>query len=42
MVIIPERHFAVAAMANMERAEPPEVVRGILDLYHMPSPDPAK
>jgi CubicO group peptidase (beta-lactamase class C family) len=41
LVIIPERHFAVAAMANMERTEPSVVIRGILDLYHMPSPDPA-
>ena len=42
LVIIPQRHFAVAAMANMERAEPSVVIRGILDLYHMPSPDSAK
>jgi serine beta-lactamase-like protein LACTB len=42
MVIIPERHFAVAVMANLERAAPSEIVRGILELYNMPSPDPAK
>ena len=43
MVIIPERHFAVAALANMDAVRPLDVVRGILDLYHMPYPDrPAK
>ena len=41
LVIIPARHFAVAAMANMERTEPSEVVGGILELYDMPKPDPA-
>ncbi len=42
MVIIPGKHFAVAALANMDEVEPSEVVRGILDLYNMPHPNPAK
>jgi serine beta-lactamase-like protein LACTB, mitochondrial len=42
MVIVPERHFAVAALANMDGAEPFEVVRGILELYNMPYPNRAK
>jgi CubicO group peptidase (beta-lactamase class C family) len=36
LAIIPERHFAVAMMANMEGAKLSEVAGGILDLYHMP------
>jgi serine beta-lactamase-like protein LACTB, mitochondrial len=36
LAIIPERHFAVAVMANMEGAKLSEVAGGILDLYHMP------
>jgi CubicO group peptidase (beta-lactamase class C family) len=42
MVIIPERHFAVAALANMDGVELSAVVRGILELYNMPYPNPAK
>src|SRR5258708_23772128 len=42
MVIIPGRHFAVAALANMDGVEPSEVVRGILDQFNMPHPNPAK
>ncbi|MBZ5723775.1 MAG: hypothetical protein LAP87_02155 [Acidobacteriia bacterium] len=42
MVIIPEKHFAVAALANLEDAEPFEVVRGILEQFNMPYPTPAK
>jgi serine beta-lactamase-like protein LACTB len=42
LVIIPERHFAVAALANMEEAEPVEVVHGILKLLNMPYPNRAK
>jgi CubicO group peptidase (beta-lactamase class C family) len=42
MVIIPEKHFAVAALANMDEVDPVVVVRGILDLYNMPRPNPAK
>jgi hypothetical protein len=38
MVIIPEKHFAVAALANMDAVDPADVVRGILDLYNMPHP----
>ena len=38
MVIIPEKHFAVAALANMDAVNPADVVRGILDLYNMPHP----
>jgi CubicO group peptidase (beta-lactamase class C family) len=42
MVIIPGRHFAVAALANMDQVEPFEVVRGILEQFNMPYPKPAK
>jgi CubicO group peptidase (beta-lactamase class C family) len=42
MVIIPDRHFAVAALANMDNVDPFEVVRGILELYNMPYPDRAQ
>jgi len=42
MVIIPERHFAVAALANMDGVELSAVFRGILELYNMPYPNPAK
>jgi CubicO group peptidase (beta-lactamase class C family) len=42
MVIIPERHFAVAALANMDGVQPSEVVREILELYNMPHPSPTK
>ena len=38
MAIIPEKHFAVAAMANMDAVNPADVVRGILDWYNMPHP----
>jgi serine beta-lactamase-like protein LACTB len=38
MVIIPERHFAVVALANMDEVEMSEVVHGILELYNMPHP----
>jgi CubicO group peptidase (beta-lactamase class C family) len=38
MAIVPEKHFAVAALANMDGVEPSEVVQGILDLYNMPHP----
>jgi serine beta-lactamase-like protein LACTB, mitochondrial len=40
MVILPEKHFAVAALANMDEVQPMEVVHGILDLYNMPYPKP--
>src|SRR5258708_19087332 len=42
MIIIPGRHFAVAALANMDEVEPMEVVHGILELFNMPYPKPAK
>jgi CubicO group peptidase (beta-lactamase class C family) len=42
MVIIPDRHFAVAALANMDNVDPFEVVRGTLELYNMPYPDRAQ
>jgi CubicO group peptidase (beta-lactamase class C family) len=42
MVIIPDRHFAVAALANMDNVELLEAVRGILELYNMPHPNQAK
>jgi CubicO group peptidase (beta-lactamase class C family) len=38
MAIVPERHFAVAVLANMDKADPSNVVRGILELYNMPHP----
>jgi hypothetical protein len=38
LVIIPEKHFAVAALANMDEVDPGEVARGILALFNMPSP----
>jgi serine beta-lactamase-like protein LACTB len=42
MVIIPARHFAVAALANMDAVDPFEAVRGILEMYNMPYPKPSK
>jgi CubicO group peptidase (beta-lactamase class C family) len=42
MAIIPERHFVVAALANMQQAEASEVVQRILELYNMPHPNGAK
>jgi len=42
MVMIPGRHFAVAALANMDEVDLSEVVRGILDLFNMPHPNPSK
>jgi CubicO group peptidase (beta-lactamase class C family) len=42
MVIIPGRQFAVAALANMDEVELSEIIRGILDLFNMPHPNPAK
>ncbi len=42
MVIIPGRHFAVAALANMDEVDLSEVVRGILDVFNMPHPNPSK
>lgn len=42
MVIIPEKHFAVAALANMDDVEPSAVVRGILELFDMPYPGRGK
>lgn len=41
MGIIPERRFAVAVFVNDDTAEPFDIVRRILDLYHMPRPGPA-
>ncbi|MGA2741661.1 MAG: serine hydrolase domain-containing protein [Bryobacteraceae bacterium] len=40
MAIVPGRHFAVAALANMDEVEPINVVRGILNLYNIPYPKP--
>ena len=42
MVIIPAKHFAVAALANMDAVDPFEAVRGILELYNMPYPKASK
>lgn len=41
MEVIPGRRFAVAVLTNDEDAEPFDVIRPILDLYHMPRPKPA-
>jgi CubicO group peptidase (beta-lactamase class C family) len=38
----PGKRFAVAVFTNDEDAEPFEVMRPILDLYHMPHPPPTK
>ena len=40
MAFVPGKRFAVAVFADDEDAEPFDVVRGILDLYHMPDPHP--
>ena len=40
LVIIPEKRFAVAALANMDGVNPGEVVRAILALFNMPTPKP--
>ena len=42
LVVIPERHFSVAALANMDAVDPSAVVRGILELYYIPYPNRAK
>lgn len=41
-VIIPGKHFAAAAMANIEDVSTFQVVYDILDLFHMPHPNPDK
>jgi hypothetical protein len=38
----PGKRFAVAVFTNDEDAEPFEVMRPILDLFHMPHPPPTK
>jgi CubicO group peptidase (beta-lactamase class C family) len=38
LVIIPGKHFAAAAMANLEESNPNAIVRAILELYQMPKP----
>jgi CubicO group peptidase (beta-lactamase class C family) len=40
LAIIPGKHFAVAALANMDGVDPFEVVRGILKVFDMPYPKP--
>ena len=42
MAILPAKHFAVAALANMDGVDPGEVVRGVLDLYDLPYPNRKK
>jgi CubicO group peptidase (beta-lactamase class C family) len=42
LAIIPGKHFAVAALANMDDVDPSSVVREILDLFNMPHPKPTK
>jgi CubicO group peptidase (beta-lactamase class C family) len=41
MAIIPEKRFGVAVFVNDDTAAPFDIVRQILDLYHMPRPKPA-
>lgn len=38
LAIVPGKHFAVAALANMDGVNPGIVTNGILDLYQMPRP----
>lgn len=40
LAIIPGKHFAVAALANMDDVDPFSVVRDILDQFNMPHPKP--
>jgi CubicO group peptidase (beta-lactamase class C family) len=42
MAFLPGKHFAVAVFANNENAEPYDVLRAILDLYHLPHPQPSQ
>jgi serine beta-lactamase-like protein LACTB, mitochondrial len=42
MVFIPAKRFAVAVFTNNESAEPFEVLGPILEMYHMPRPQPNK
>ena len=42
MVFIPGKHFAVSVFANQENSEPSGVSEPILDLFHMPRPQPKK
>jgi CubicO group peptidase (beta-lactamase class C family) len=38
LAMVPGKHFAVAALANMDGVNPGAVTSAILDLYHMPRP----
>ncbi|HVH88304.1 MAG TPA: serine hydrolase, partial [Terriglobales bacterium] len=38
MVLIPSKRFAVAVFTNDEDCKPDDVLRPILELYHMPQP----
>ena len=40
MEVIPGKRFAIAVLTNNENAEPVDVLRQILDLYHMPHSPP--
>lgn len=42
MEFIPGKRFAVAVLTTNEDAEPFDVIRPILDMYHMPRPHPTK
>lgn len=42
LVIIPGRHFAVAALANMDNLDLSAIVRGVLELFDMPYPNRPK
>jgi serine beta-lactamase-like protein LACTB len=41
MVILPERHFAMAVLANMDGVDLAETVNAILELYNVPRPNGA-
>jgi serine beta-lactamase-like protein LACTB, mitochondrial len=42
MEFTPSKRFAVAVFTNNENAEPFDIIRPILDLYHIPRPHPNK
>jgi len=42
MVVIPERHFAMAVLANMDGVELLGAAQEILELYGMPHPNRTK
>ncbi len=42
MEFTPSKRFAVAVFTNNENAVPFDIIRPILDLYHLPRPHPNK